>query len=156
MTTTNFQLIDICRKVNLPLVGVYNKDTLPKKRKHGCYIINLEDDYDHETGEDLGGTHWVGFIIHKNMKKALYFDSFGFPAPESVKRFLKPYSTMYSMKHIQNINSSTCGMYVIGFFIFNLKHVWNLEQFVNMFSDDVKDNNQILENYLKRYQIEIY
>ena len=48
---TNFEIEDICHKENLPLIGVFSKDELPKDRRVGSYYINLQN-------SDAGcGTH---------------------------------------------------------------------------------------------------
>ena len=71
---TNFEIEDICKQMQLPIVGVYSKDKLPEKRYIGSYYVNLED---HNAG---GGSHWVFMRIFPN-KKAIYMDSFGVLAP---------------------------------------------------------------------------
>jgi len=53
---TNFEIEDICKQMQLPIVGVYSKDKLPEKRYIGSYYVNLED---HNAG---GGSHWVFMI----------------------------------------------------------------------------------------------
>ena len=50
---SNFDLEELCQKLDLPLIGVYNKDQLPYQREVGSYYINMEN---HDAGE---GTHWV-------------------------------------------------------------------------------------------------
>ncbi len=141
---TNFDLIEKCKRLNITLIGVYCKDELPRVKRNGCYIVNMQDDYDSETGEDLPGSHWICFIIKIN--KAYYFDSFGFPPPEIIKQYLKPYKTMYNLKEIQSLNSSTCGSYVLAFLIYLTKIEWNIESFVKMFDDNTRKNNEILDN----------
>ena len=76
MTITNFQIIDICKRYNIPLNGVYNKDCLPLKRNRqpGSYVINLQDDED-SSGNNLGGSHWIIFYIEKD--NCVYFDGYG-------------------------------------------------------------------------------
>jgi len=85
---TNFQLAEESHKLGIPLVGIFNKDNLPNERKEGCYIINLQDDFD-EHGNDQMGSHWTSFIIEKN--QAAYWDPFGFNPPANVQIFLKPF-----------------------------------------------------------------
>ena len=80
---SNFDLEDMAEKDRLDLIGVFNKDMLPKERVMGSYIINLQD------YEDGNGTHWVAFKIFDN-KKCCYFDSFGFPMPKEINAFLMP------------------------------------------------------------------
>ena len=149
---TNFDLERECRRLNLPLVGIFNKDTLPMIRRDGYYIINLQDDY-HSNGQDLMGTHWTVFGVQKN--KAAYFDSFGFPPPIQVENFLKPYSPFpYSSRQIQSMQSGVCGKYVI-YWIYYM-HTRNglsnprrsMAQFLSLWSPEPRKNREIL---LKRY-----
>ena len=62
--TTNLQLEEYCKEVNIKLNGIYNKDNLPylAKRKDGFYIVNSQDEYNLE-GEMNGGIHWVCFVV---------------------------------------------------------------------------------------------
>ena len=48
--TTNLQLEEYCKDLNIKLNGIYNKDNLPylSKRKDGLYIVNSQDEYDAE------------------------------------------------------------------------------------------------------------
>ena len=60
--------------------GVYSRDHLPKKIKHGAYIINL-DEY-----ADLG-THWIALFC--KWSEIVYFDGFGVEhVPEEFKKFI--------------------------------------------------------------------
>jgi len=146
---TNFELEDESQKYNIPLIGIFNKDTLPSKRVSGAYIINLQDDF-HADGQDLSGTHWTAFYIEGN--KAVYFDSFAFPPPIQVQNFLKPFIP-YDINNvqIQNIQTGYCGSYCISFLKFMIqqrKSSPNLSQrfnkFLHIFSMDVKKNKGIL------------
>ena len=61
-------------------LGVYSRDNLPDKIKHGTYVINL-DEY-----SDIG-THWIALYV--NNKIVTYFDSFGIEhVPKGVKKFI--------------------------------------------------------------------
>ena len=89
------------RKYGLPLVGIYNKDELPKVQQQGFYIINLQDATD-EFGNDLSGTHWT--VIYIEGKKAVYMDTFGFRPPLQVQSFMKPYIPyLHNQQQIQNL-----------------------------------------------------
>lgn len=139
---TNKEVSEICEKINIPLVGVFSKNKLPKFVQSGGYIINLQD-------SDKGyGSHWVGLSVDKG--KAEYFDSFGFPAPNDVNEFLRnngfiPYTS--SEKQIQNVDSGTCGYYCIAFLHYTLVRGGSLKGFLDLFSPDVEDNNRILQAF---------
>jgi hypothetical protein len=149
---TNWDLMRDASKLNLPLIGIYNKDIIPTDYRNGFYIINLQDDLD-EHGRDLSGTHWTVFYIED--KQAAYFDSFGFKPPIQVQNFLKPFLPYaYSTKIIQNINSGVCGKYVLAFmkFMHNHRHMKSLKSrlvaFTNLFNINPKKNRDILLDYL--------
>ena len=58
-TLSNSDLISICIKLKIKLVGVYMKDELQNSDlKQGCYIINLQN-------HDENGSHWTAFIKDK-------------------------------------------------------------------------------------------
>ena len=64
MSLTNFQLLDLAKRMNVPLEEPYFKDECPLKLKTNVgYILNLEDEYD-EDGEPNSGTHWVALSKH--------------------------------------------------------------------------------------------
>jgi hypothetical protein len=150
---TNYDLSDKCKKLGIPLVGIYCKDQLPYTRKDGCYIINMQDNED-VNGNENPGTHWVSAII--NNKQACYFDAFGCVPPRNVQEFLAPYKPFpYNTKEIQNIMSEVCGWYCI-YFLYWMMHNNNiksmkerLELFTNQFSNDVKKNETLLKKYLQ-------
>ena len=50
---SNFDLQDLALKYNLPLIGVYSKDELPKKIQVGSYYVNMQD------STEGNGTHWI-------------------------------------------------------------------------------------------------
>ena len=97
MSFTNFDLHRLCKKMDLPIVGVFSKDELePIPQQIGTYYINMSDAHD-------AGTHFVCFKIvcdedrdnykgKKNKEKvceAIYFDSFGIDMPIEVAKYLK-------------------------------------------------------------------
>lgn len=140
---SNYELIDLANKYNIPLVAIYNKDTIPKLLKDGYYIINLDR-------SDGTGTHWTcaSFRIGKIN---YYFDSFGFEAPKQLEQLLGRY--LYNDKIIQSLNSNSCGW----FCLFMIKYCssnnnnFNYISFLNQFRDNEPNyNEQILENYFKQ------
>lgn len=156
---TNYDLEEEAYKFHVPLVGIYNKDTLPPHPQEGGYIINTQDDLDATTGEDLPGTHWVAFYIEG--KHAVYFDSFGFAPSLQVQNFLKPFIPYeYNTKLIQNIQSGVCGNYVLYFLVYMTRARRNdpnlnqrFKKFLSLWSPDVEKNRTILLNLLKKSRI---
>ena len=119
---SNFDIERICRKLELPIVGIFSKDELiNQKRRIGSYYINMENSTDGD------GTHWVLAKIYdddlrdedndeKDIHKvgALYFDPFGLDMPKEVRRFLEPFKPIpYNNRQIQSVKTSECGWYCI-------------------------------------------
>ena len=148
MTISNFDIIELCKSVNLPLVGVYSKDELPNIIKPGSYYVNLQD------SSEGNGTHWVMFYIDSKMKNAIYFDSFGYPPPIEIENFLSKFKNVpYSNRHIQDIKSTNCGLFCICLDLYlkyyaekNLNLLDNYFKFINLFSHHTESNDEILKN----------
>ena len=152
---TNFDLIRLAKKYNIPLVDVVNKDLLfylPKK--DGGYIINLDDTVN-SKGQRNSGSHWVAFFIWNG--KAVFYDSFGIVPDYTIQNFLKGYAPFeYNTREIQNINSGICGDFCLFFLYFMSRKVkYNdkiniiFKEFLEIFSNDVLKNETILRRILK-------
>ena len=163
---TNFDIERICKKLDLPIVGVYSKDQLYNiKREVGSYYINMED-------ENKGnGSHWVLAKIYSDDDRddteetdnhkichAIYFDSFGFGMPKAVRDFLKPFNPVYcNNREIQDIKTSECGWYCIccDYSLENhhnsRTYLEDYEKFLNMWSSNPKKNLSILKNFFTRH-----
>jgi hypothetical protein len=165
---SNFDIERICKKLDLPLVGVFSKDTLPTERKIGSYYINLQN---HNEGE---GTHWVMAKIYCDDERkkeetiavingkrvyrcgAIYFDPFGLDMPKEVEKFLTPFKPIpFSNKHIQNIRSEVCGWYCIAC-DYALEerqdgdtYLEDFEKFIALWSDEPNKNLTILKAFFK-------
>jgi hypothetical protein len=148
---TNFEIENILKKRNIKSFnGIFMRDELDKIefKKKGFYVINL----DKSTGP---GSHWC--VIYKGIK-TFYFDSFGFPTAEEIEKVIKPY--IYSTTQIQDINSSSCGYYVILFIMYfnsyhNKDELEIYDNFIKLFNDDYINNEYLLYKYLKNYNISI-
>lgn len=102
---SNIDILRILHGYGITINGVVSKDLLPREIPNGWFVINLED---HDVGE---GTHWTCF--NKNDKGiSIYFDSFGFDAPEHLHETLGDYVSNNS--EIQDLGSSCCGWFCIG------------------------------------------
>lgn len=165
---SNFDIEKICNKLDLNLVGVFSKDTLPNKKKIGSYYVNLQN---HDDGE---GTHWVFFKIFNDDNRhncetitksnnervyrcgALYFDPFGIDMPKEVEEFLEEFKPIpFSNRHIQNIRSEVCGWYCIAC-DYALEHKQNgnshlddYEKFLNMWDETPSKNLKLLKSFFK-------
>lgn len=97
---SNFELIDTCKKLGVPIRGVFMRDELPRKvRKRECGVVNLDN-------ASSNGTHWVCY--YKDGKVKCYFDSFGLVPPLELQKYLGE-GVEYSTDKIQEINQVICG-----------------------------------------------
>ena len=113
---SNFEIMNLAQKMRLPLERICFKNELldePIKYNVG-YIINSQNDVDEETGEDNGGMHWTALYVAKTKEgriEPLFFDSFGAPPAEEIKKFVKPHYLPYFTKDIQSLMADCCGFY---------------------------------------------
>ena len=61
--------------------GVYSRNNLPKRRKDGAYVINLDEYAD-------VGTHWI--VLFCNRNEIVYFDS-----SSSIYNVIRPVLNFY-------------------------------------------------------------
>ncbi len=135
---SNIDITNILRAQGIEINGIFMKDELPKKLKKGFYVINLASNTDNN-----GGTHWTS--LYYSSDDNYYFDAFGFIAPMEVDKRFKSY--VYNTSQIQDINSTACGFYCIGFIIYMNSQKNKMEgykSFVNLFSSDTKENDKKL------------
>ena len=113
MTTTNLELLSVCKYLKISLIGVFMRNELNNLLPSaGRYIINLED-------TNHIGTHWCALLLTD--KEAFYFDSFGEPAPLELETFVRNSSPRriygYNITAIQSLKSDYCGWYCIFLFL---------------------------------------
>ena len=142
---SNFDLTDIITHMKLDkhFGGIYSKDQLPKElMRETFYIINLQD---HNKGD---GIHWTVFYYNKPLT-SIYFDSYGFIAPQDVQNKITPY--IFNDKDIQDFNASSCGYYCIAFIKF-LHNKMNKQEayrtFLQLFKLQTIKNDRILYKLL--------
>jgi hypothetical protein len=150
-TLSNSDLISICIKLKIKLVGVYMKDELQNSDlKQGCYIINLQN-------HDENGSHWTAFIKDKN--DIYYYDSFGVVPPQNLYDIFVIDSTAlyYNTSDDQNFDSTSCGWWSISFLYYmtNSKGPMldRMKKFDNKFR---KKDTKLNEIDLKKYIDNIY
>jgi hypothetical protein len=162
---TDFQLQDLCEKMKVPLEEICFKDELPSKIKlNKAYIINMENELD-EYGKPNTGSHWVCLQVNKyaNGKyEPFYFDSYGMPPPEYVKKVVRNTTGQYlpySTKDIQSLMNNACGFYCLALLHYlnayphRKKNLYeDVEDFLFMFDDlnksvDFKKNEYILKHF---------
>jgi hypothetical protein len=143
---TNIDLENMANKLNLPIVGVFSKNELPsglKPRQIGSYYINMQDN---DKGD---GTHWI-FAKIFDSGHGLYFDSFGFEPPIAIQEFLKPFKPFaINKRDIQDYYSDNCGRFCL-LCDYHTAHYDEYENFLEMWSDDRKRNDKILNEILRK------
>jgi len=146
MTLTNIELFELAQKMNIKLDDVIMKDNL----KDIPLTTNMDLIVNLESSNKGNGTHWIGLIIRK--KSAMYFDSFGAIPPKEVISFCKGLRVGYNSYIIQDLKSTECGNYCLGYlrYIQSGKGIIYLRanEFINMFEDNTKLNDKILMKYL--------
>lgn len=164
---TDIQLSKLCDKMGVPLELICFKDEIPKKLKYNkSYIINLEDSLD-ENGDENEGTHWTCLQINKYSSgkiEPFYFDSYGAPPPEIIKKSVLDtcgQKLPFNTKDIQSLMNSACGYFCVALlhFINECPHRCNdlyndVEIFLSMFDDlnksaDWKKNEYILKMFFQ-------
>jgi len=158
---TNFDIEELCDRLDLNLVGIVNKDRLDTLDKTiGSYYINLQD---FDAGD---GTHWVYARLYTDddsddeneysVVKCLYFDPFGLDMPTDVSEYFKEFKPIpFNNRQIQNIRSSQCGWYCVCC-DYDLTHkrvndnlLDDYQDFINLWSSNPEDNLELLKKYFK-------
>jgi hypothetical protein len=117
-----------------------------KKKPSLNLIVNMQS-----SNQSTGGSHWVALLKRGNIY--FYFDSFGAKPPIEVKQYCKT-KLAYNSYIIQNLNSEACGLYCFALLHYVKNNKGNLlevvNDFINMFEDDTRRNDQILQLYLSK------
>ena len=155
---SNYDLEDLAHGHKLQNFIVLSKDELDNmKLIKGNYILNMENEYD-DLGNFNNGSHWISMFISDN-NEPFYFDSFGCQAPNSILKYMRKTKKKisYSNRVIQNIRSSICGLYCLGFLCWmnnkpvNYNYIDWYEKFLDSFDDDCTKNDTILKSILRKY-----
>ena len=168
MSLTDTDIINLAKKMQIPLGGVYFKDELPKKLEFNkYYIINLENSHD-EEGNENSGTHWTACqcnMYPSGKGECIFFDPYGAPPSENIKKVIKnttnqinvPFTTV----DIQSLMNNACGWYclALGHYInasqYRTKNLYDdVNDFVSLFDDlniktDFKKNEFILKHFFR-------
>jgi len=116
---SNFDISELVVKMGIPnFKGCFYKDTLKKIEPSSSYIINLNSEFN-EKDERNAGSHWVA-LLTDDLKKAIYFDSYGEKEPNEIKNLLKcnQYKIAHTSKNIQSLMSNLCGFFCLAFIYF--------------------------------------
>jgi hypothetical protein len=167
MSLTDTQIKDLCYRMDIPLGGVFFKNELKKLDYNKAYFVNMQDSVD-ETGQINPGTHWVYLQVQKTPNgqiNPIYFDPYGQPAPEDVKKKVKKLTNRdnlpYTKKDVQSLMNNACGFYCLAFGHFINASQYrsgnfydDVDKFLDMFDDlnhnvDFKKNEYILLHFFR-------
>ena len=124
---SNFDIICICKKLKIGnFKGCFMRDEISNlgvasdaSSNDECFVMNLDD-------SNSSGTHWIAV----NMASATgisdvngttyYFDSFGLPPTEEIKRFCKE-PRFYNSFVFQKSNKVICGHMCL-YFLYRMRY----------------------------------
>lgn len=162
---TDSQIIELSKRMSIPLEGVYFKDEIPTPIKYNkVYILNLQDSIDDNSNEN-SGTHWTMLYIREYPKgklEPIFFDPYGCPPSECIKRIITKQTKLtlpHTTKDIQSLMNNACGFYclALGHYLTASKYASgdlyrDVDNFIDIFDDlnisiDWKKNEYILHNF---------
>jgi hypothetical protein len=162
MSLTNTEIEDLANKMKVPLVFCDFKSALKdtKLEYNKAYIINMEDEFDPETGEKNDGSHYTCFQVMKYPSgkiQGIYFDSFGCIYPTEVEDFCNM-KLPYNKKNVQSIVNSACGWYCLAFLHYINSYPFrtgdlytDAEHFTDMFEDLEKSNDHLKNEWVLKH-----
>jgi hypothetical protein len=160
------QLFHLADAMGFKLEAICFKDELPNKLKFNVgYIINLQNSED-EEGKQNEGSHWTALQVNKypsGLIEPIYFDPYGQPPPESVKKFVEKCGKHlpYTDKDVQSLLAGVCGYYCAAFLYWinaypgRMKDLYvDVAQFLHFFNDlnesaDFKFNELMLKQFFR-------
>ena len=163
---SDIQVRDLAKRMNVPLVFCSFKNNLQRETlQYGkSYVVNMESTTDPETGKENEGSHYVCFQCNKypsGEKQCIYFDSYGMPPPEEIKRFCAPAKVHHNTKDIQSMQADCCGYFCLAFLHYinacpqRSGHLFaDSEAFTDLFLDlnkesDHKRNEWVLKHFFR-------
>lgn len=145
--TSNFFLNDLLLR-NPEYVGTYSCNNIPIPRNSRNFmVINL-------SKVNTPGSHFVSMYIFRNKQNKWlieYMDPLGAHCTNSdILFFMKNYCTHYKYLKfpIQPIFSVRCGLYCAGFVISRIMKKSSINKYANIFSNDLKHNDEIIDKFI--------
>ena len=157
---SNHDIDALVVKLNIPnFKGCFYKDTSKKKKPSSSYIINLNSEFN-EKNERNAGSHWVASITD-DMKKGIFFDSYGEKEPNEIKNLLKcnQYKIAHTSKNIQSLMSNLCGFFCLGFIYFLTVSKHRTKNIINdasIFLDLFEDLNLVDDIYKNEFILSLF
>ena len=157
---SNYDIQELVVKMNIPnFRGCFYKDKLPKIQPNSSYIINLNSELD-ENNEISKGSHWT-CLVTDDMKKAIYFDSYGESAPNEIRNLLKSsqYKLGHTSKNIQSLMSNLCGFFCLAFIYFLTVSKFRTKNIINdasIFLDLFEDLDLTQDVYKNEFILSLF
>jgi hypothetical protein len=157
---SNYDIQELVVKMNIPnFRGCYYKDALKKIQPNSSYIINLNSELD-ENNEINKGSHWT-CLVTDDMKKAIYFDSYGESAPNEIRNLLKSsqYKLGHTSKNIQSLMSNLCGFFCLAFIYFLTVSKFRTKNIINdasVFLDLYEDLDKVNDVYKNEFILSLF
>jgi hypothetical protein len=157
---SNHDIDELTIKMNIPnFKGCYYKDKLKKIQPNSSYIINLNSELD-ESGKRNTGSHWT-CLVTDDMKRAIYFDSYGENAPNEIRNLLKcnQYKIGHTSKNIQSLMSNLCGFFCLAFIYFLSVSKFRIGNIINdasIFLDLFEDLDLINDVYKNEFTLSLF
>lgn len=126
-------------------MGVFPADHIPMRWPRPYALIANTDNH------DKPGTHWIAVYLTNN-GNAIYFDSYGLPPivhQHHQRVTMNSRNYKWNTKRLQSFNSSVCGQYCV-MFLHYMSRGYSLEKFCNLFSNDCKNNDMIVQNFYSK------
>ena len=157
---SNFDIDELVKKMAIPnFKGCFYEDTLKKIEPSCSYIINLNSEFN-EKNERNAGSHWVA-LITDDMKRGLYFDSYGEKEPNEIRNLLKSnqYKIAHTSKNIQSLMSNLCGFFCLAFIYFLSVSKYRTKNIINdasIFLDLFEDLDLISDIYKNEFILSLF
>ena len=157
---SNHDITSLVIKMNIPnFKGCFYKNTLKKVEPNSSYIINLNSELD-ENGNRNSGSHWT-CLVTDDVKRAIYFDSYGEREPVEIKNLLKSnqYKLGHTSKNIQSLMSNLCGFFCLAFIYFLSISKFRTKNIINdasIFLDLFEDLDLINDVYKNEFILSLF
>lgn len=154
LTPKQMDTLQLDEKITAPgFMGAFPYDKIPPKPNNEIFSIILNTDAEAEPGD-----HWIALVY-----KTPYFyfcDSYGRPFGDptfssafsaTVKNFIGKIPHKTNTKLLQQFTSNACGDYCV-YFIQELAKT-SFAKVTNIFTENLKGNDRIVTNYVKKLSI---
>ena len=127
--------------------GVLSYDRFPSKVLSGYYVVN-------SGKSNSNGEHWLVMYFPRDNIMAEFFDSLALSPNAYNKRmefilFKNASAYKKSAKQIQRSDSALCGQYCVLYCYLKSKYAFSMEDYLNVFSDDLLHNDRIVKFWEK-------